>query len=1163
MQVSLCPNIPDQEERAIKLLTRLLAKPWRFADKVGILTSTTIHNLSSVETIDDVASISPTVCEYLLEETERVWDEKRAEKSRRFVAKAHNRTEYLPTGRLEMRDATSKQGDEIHRWHGTIALECSGLLPRMVENIYGSPSQPVAISIVNMLSPSMELGLKHAPINVVHWENMLGLGMAVSGERVAWEMNSPAWSLLLKCFPSAIDARAYNHSLKAPLNQGGYLPDVSVTFRNLTSFQAIGQVKTPKGMAYVKSLSLEELSRLALQGIHKRHHKSMSEDMENLHSDVQGCTDWDEMENVLAPWGLHHLLRKSMVCKEVPMGDDGSGRYHPNAPEMADLIARYGLVPYQLRAVDAQHGMFAKGIIVPDERSVDSEGNPCITCSWKQVKGRWKKLAAQRASEGAVATKRMHIGILRAWDRKRYMVGCFELLENIGVVPEQGESQESIRAREAQVREDLFSLVDEAMQDLGKDGINGLLASIAKDDKVLSLVIKLLAKAESRGIHIDPMSIDRVKQALDQKLQRRLWAIAQGAGIEGRQLVIVNDGGLKRGEVVCSHYKVGQELAVWRFPMVLAQGLQVHKVVSPRPHQMVAQKGLEQLCFMNPEDVLDMQGDDDGDIVAATTDPRVIRLFREKIDYRRFAIEPEGEKLNMETQSPEGLAYLRQTPMGPVGVMTINRSKLLAVGDTMGALACSVLIQECIDKAKRKVRWSDWEMASDMGNWRQGTDGVWRLHWEGSANYLDQRKDGEEHDELPLQMVLKWVNSRLRKFGCVSQSTGNLQELEPGLYADTVGKTTPLGWRVQEAEEEDALTGEVRILKVNKRIAPSHWQRSREKQGGYEGGNLVHEAHDRALVRWGEIEAEFVSSEQSGDVSELLLRLLREEGATIDRPNMSWFEYLDVRALSGIGEFSEAMKKALSQDKTDEEGGDNGTRYADINAAYELLHQRLREYVEMRGVQGLVDIWCMETSPCYRVSSGGETWYTFDRSEIPAGAKFTKVNNPNHAINAVCYPGSPVMELLGIQGEDVCSFLDSKKLETIIKVCTSKDNAFQTLADMVWSKSVGRHEKEMGIPVSECEHCKSVIQTELVRHFRNLKGRTEKQFLGRIVGALNSNGNTELPVGDASALGINMAQLMQFSDQELQELHNDLMDSPRREDRATCKLIEKILSGQM
>jgi hypothetical protein len=232
---------------------------------------------------------------------------------------------------------------------------------------------------------------------------------------------------------------------------------------------------------------------------------------------------------------------------------------------------------------------------------------------------------------------------------------------------------------------------------------------------------------------------------------------------------------------------------------------------------------------------------------------------------------------------------------------------------------------------------------------------------------------------------------------------------------------------------------------------------------------------------------------------------------------------MNIRALSGITEFAENMKTAMSLDQSENDGSPNKDRYSKIDEAYTLLQNALRAYVsgspeegiEGAGIQGLLDIWCMETTPMYRVKDEEGTWYTSEVSEVPAGAKFTQVNNPNHAINAVCWEGSPVMLLLGINGQDACAYMTPGRLRKIVDYCFSKTDAFGALSDIIWKQRdvPGEHERETGKPAWACEDCRKALQTQLVRKFRAVKGRQEKAFLGRVVGALNAVARTQRVVG--------------------------------------------------
>lgn len=332
-----------------------------------------------------------------------------------------------------------------------------------------------------------------------------------------------------------------------------------------------------------------------------------------------------------------------------------------------------------------------------------------------QVKGAHKSDAKNRIGTDTTHAVNGYLGIMKAWDRRAGLAGCFELLENVQV------NKHTVRA--------VNSLVDEAMEKLAKDGVDGLLARISRDDPNLDLIIKLLAKAVKEKCPINPRSIPMLARALDDKLQRALWHIAQGAAITGQQFVVVMDEAVPEGKVVLPGYRVGQNLCIWRFPLVLEQGLVQCEVVPPPPHMLVRGRLPQNTIYMNPLDVVDkMQGDDDGDIVGVSADPRVKVLFDNKLTNRVWMIEPDGQKFTTGSTTVDGLKYLRGTPMGPVGTLTIHRSKLLAVGDYYGALACSVAIQEAIDSAKRSVRWSCWLRASNTENW-QCINRRYYLHW--------------------------------------------------------------------------------------------------------------------------------------------------------------------------------------------------------------------------------------------------------------------------------------------------------------------------------------------------------------------------------------------------------------------------------------------------
>lgn len=225
---------------------------------------------------------------------------------------------------------------------------------------------------------------------------------------------------------------------------------------------------------------------------------------------------------------------------------------------------------------------------------MNEDGSPAIWVSWAQVKGKWKGLAKKRIEEDAKTKIKLHIGVLQVWDRKREISGCFENLENSGLPIQEKFDNETIEIMEESIQKDACSLVDSYMDNLAKDGLNGLLASVSKDDPGIALIVKLIAKAKSLDVDFNPMGVDRLREAIEKKLQKKLWTAAQGAGIKGMMHTMVIDHSLRPGQIVTGSFPVGQELAMYRFPMILPQGLMTPRNIPPKPHHLVGAKVTEE-----------------------------------------------------------------------------------------------------------------------------------------------------------------------------------------------------------------------------------------------------------------------------------------------------------------------------------------------------------------------------------------------------------------------------------------------------------------------------------------------------------------------------------------------------------------------------------------
>lgn len=967
-------------------------------------------------------------------------------RSEAFSRKTKNRATYLPTATMAIA-ATRNEGRPY--WRYELDLESDGLMASIVNYYRDDVTEPVGLQLVNRLpfeaDEQGEDTLVRHGVDPEEYEFFAELGYAVSKEKVAWKWEYVSdW--FVAAFPKAIDFCAYNHRMRSPLLPGGYFPEVLVAFHS------------------------------------------------------QECYAADPMSEALAT-----------VLGEVPGHDsmlqqvDGSGLYDPEHPMVQEFVSQHGAVVMQISLLN-EDGLFAKGILVPRPGISAKLGVDTAFCfDHLQVKGSHKDAHKKHYKNHDVVTyDKCHVGIMKTWGRRAKMGAGFEQLENIGPIQRPDESKMDFLLRKRRVLNLITELTDEGMEKLLRGGIDRLLGKVAKNDRSLKLIIDFCAKANAQGAGISPLTTTMVKNAVDDALQKALWVPAQGAGIVGEQLVVVQDASLAEGEVVVANHKPGTDCALWRFPTVLACGLVVGKVVRPRKHHMVAGKIIPYAIFMNPQDVLKMQGDDDGDIVGMSTDPRVVELWQNRLDDRFYAIEPEGVKFPFDTDSPEGWEYTRFDPRGPVGECTIARSKLLAVGDLDGALAMSVCIQEAIDAAKRQPRYTNWTMAAIAENWKLCTDGKYHIHWKkvGDKYYPHTAKvDGEESNhfhgvgEFPLDEIMEWAQNRLHERGCLQ-------------FGDN--RQNPLGWYIQHKVVERG--GKVFKSRVKKRVPPSTWEPCAAKQGGWTGGNHVHTVHDRCLRIWREHESEFLSDFNNAKnrvgIHELLPKLLEGVGSPVQIPVLEWDEYLALRERSGLTAFGKEMGYAISKI------ADYDQRMRHINMA----QSGLEAAIAVMNPTELATIWYYETRPMYswRVGRQAPT-YTNDRASIPKDAQVYFANNHNHAFRAVSCTTSKILPLLDIEVAEECKFLEQPaktaptRLGGLIKAVNRREDPFAALSNVVFGDTwndlhaeAHKDENGQGIPLHRCESCRRQLQDNFVRSIRAASASEQELGLKKLIGDLRS-----------------------------------------------------------
>jgi hypothetical protein len=745
-------------------------------------------------------------------------------------------------------------------------------------------------------------------------------------------------------------------------------------------------------------------------------------------------------------------FRKLCDADGNDLGTDGSGIYHPDAPEVRELVAKYGVRTWQIRALHPDLGVFVKGIMAPDEKNaVDENGNPALVCDWNMVKGAHKKLALQRRGENAVKSiGGFHLGALQVWYKRFHMGLTFEALECVKYCAESKALVEK--------------LVKRGMKRLRTLGTNGIAAEVAAKDEGLSLIGNMLNAGADLGIHVDPMDIPRWYEAIRDRMNNQLYRMIVAAGTKAPAYIFRLDNRIPRGHIAVSGMSAGIEVAVYRFPLVLAQGLKVLKTCDVPEDHKVGGKETPYMAAMNPHDlVLGMQGDDDGDFGGISDNPDMVELFKLKLDDKLFRIEPKGTAILakdgqiLRTNTEEGLNHLMYDQRGPVGMLTVWRSQLLAAGDTMGARALSISIQEAIDKAKRHPEWSDFRKATDARNWTKLDDGTFTF---------THRIPGDELQGLnfPLDLCKAWVGRRLVQAGCSRVSQDGFGN------PITVGRN-PLWWR--RMNENGPRLVDISNIKVPE-LTP--------EQERFE--NLVHHSARLVMAEW-EIIAKVEKPKSNFAVSSLLPMLLAAKGVHLDPMDLTWDELLRLRNKLGLSTFSSAMQKLPAG--IGEEGARERARKVD--AAQQRLNERLQNLWGAGDLtlEEMVTVWVMELQE-ENLSE-----------EVPA--------NPNNAWRVVAWPDSPVMAMLGLGDTVQCQFLQhDNRLEKAVNIAMASDDPFTSMRNQVAKETKHRSEvtdkdgNEMAM--YRCPHCVRQLSNRLVAATRDQATKGTLPALLHLQGAL-------------------------------------------------------------
>lgn len=742
-------------------------------------------------------------------------------------------------------------------------------------------------------------------------------------------------------------------------------------------------------------------------------------------------------------------------------GCDGSGRIHPKHPLYTQLdIAPADACTVQIRAMNLHEGLFMKGILVPDERCLDEEGNPDIWVDWLQIKGAHKaeaKVKAKLLDEDPMSTIEVDLGVTQIWNRGIRYSWNFEILGWIKNTPE--------------TRRDIDAIVSENIKAyIERGGDLSLFDQMCQDDENLAFMAKAL-----EALNLSPKAVPDIRQRLDKQASAFRHLCVQGAGKKSLSWVAVIDNGVPPGHAVVRpmqidgewRYTPGMEVALTRMPIVLPQGLRTVKLIDP------AKTGLDHLLisdnrggkhvpmwtvYLNEVDLVEgLMGDDDGDVVIIDDDPRAVRLFKNSITFpgftrsHRFLIEPEEaegfQKSAVLTDTEAGMDIVAHDGRGPVGKATIWQFCFMKLGKPWLALASGVLVQEFIDMAKRVVHHTDPRHALDPRKWVEANDGTVRLA--DGCKFAPESAYVNEYGSIDMDMLGEWIKNQM--------GWAKTKVLLP--WRPDKRKQLPLSQCEEIVKHFD---GDINNAKT-----------------------LLDHCAFRAS--WLLLEADRLSEpEEVVDLSSFLPKLISDAlGVEVRIPHLDPDSYnMGLLKESGLSEYGKTLRQIC------EPHGlyTHSERDVMIEAARMQLVEKLKhlanprsENYDMELTMKLLQIWVVETT----LRPPGHEYY---ESSI------------KRAFRAILWEGSPILKIVDPDGEGIkgagCSFMTPQRLKATMQylhklsntqsgreemlqlIPTAKPSIF--LATQVGIQRSVRHEAEMGLPLSECSHCVRAISGQVV-----------------------------------------------------------------------------------
>jgi len=906
-------------------------------------------------------------------------------------------------------------------------------------------------------------------------------------------INTKLIGIIAKTFPKAVDFRAYVSGLCAP---GKFVPNVRVHFRDPMTWKM----------------------------------------------------------DVDKKWHLVYTLDENGERIPMPQGNDGNAIIHPDHPILKMMLMSAQGGTLQHRFWEPMEKIFGKGIFEVNEDAI-IDGVPAIIGNKSLIKGAMKGKELPDYID-------VPMTIIQVWDKpsqKDVSRAGFAFLQNFSL---NAKTKAGVRAM----------IVDWYNLFAARGGMRYYVDKSARDDETLAKIVALCDK-----IGLDPMHCKDVKTIATMHMEKDIYTLAQGAGLKMSTYTTIIDNGIPRtakdkhgnvypviamnSETIKKRLKVKVTAENWeefiiqhklngrvttrdqsywmkriqtlnpKWDGILANAdeLIIEKfvdmflpgdVIIGGRHPMVAQQNVLPAIVVKPlTGVLKATGriscgtyrmnlwnvtylqnaDADGDRSMWCANPEILKYFTPESKVPNvhggneiaLAIEPDkrsselDEKAKIMVVSPNGglnkKAYrlIAREGGGPTGELTNLHAMFMQLSDgaltewnneyfRRLALGNSPMTQESIDAMKRWVQYTSMEFASNPNNWTESEPNLWELPKGKEERFLGPEwyVGSGFNQQLNIQMIMDWAYEKVEAVYPHLQRVRN----KKGERAYGIKKLT--GWRVAAGD--------------NKRINPLKWD---HRESLVPAESLVAYCAKTAKELWDEMGvAEHMESEELD-----LLELIKK--ATPD--SYCW--------------------EPVSKSKKDALLKKSGLlNYSDaLNRLRKMEHEQKRERREIARAKIAAKLSEMEVQEIVSLIA----------TQVADGEEGERDRTTNYIFRAVCLPGSPMSDVLGLSEATKCKFASEilpngrSRAEAIIDWLIREQKPRQEEGEPVllfqlaleatgridadpkhikrWAKiglhldtdpeHPSKHMQHSGIPFAKCKHCCREIDSVVRARLRDKK----------------------------------------------------------------------------